>query len=379
MSGTLIRSLACSLVLALAAPAAPAFADLDAGKVGSALAAAMAATGRASVTFDGATAAGDVVTLSGVKITTLRSGYTATVPALVMSGVAERADGGYTVARATFDGGTATVIGDTVTWQAGALEAGVIPSEAEVKSDAPISIFRQMSVAGVTISGPSLPAPITADKATATLGDAASPQTTFEGTATGVHLPTSLLSSTFIGALVAQLDYKEFVADVTIDAVHDSAANTFTLTSATLDAIGAGKITVSGKASGIAFKDLIDRDTSKAARANARFETATLRLDNLGFVDRLLDLQAAMLGYSRDDVRSAWVDGAFPIALSVVKNEAFRTQFLAEIDKFLKDPKSLTFVFTPPEPVPLGQVMRTAARSPAALPDLLTPTVEANQ
>ncbi len=378
MSGMLLRSLACSLTLSLALSVTPARADVEAGKVGTALAAAIAATGRAKLTYDNAAAAGDVVTLSGVKLTTLRNGYTATVPAIVLSGVSERPAGGYAIARASFDGGSATFGGASVSWQAGALEGGIIPAEAEVKGDAPLGVFRKVAMANLTLSGPKV-GPVTIEHATAELGDvAAGPQVAFKGTATGVHLPTSLLSTTFIGALVAQLDYKEFVADVTIDAMHDSSANTFELSSATLDAVGAGKITATAKASGIAFKDLIDPETSKEARAGARFETATLRFDNEGFVDRLLDLQASMLGYSRDDVRAAWVDGAFPIALSVVKNEAFRNQFLAAIDAFLKEPKSLTFVFAPPAPVPLGQAMR-ALRSPATLPDLLAPTVEANR
>jgi hypothetical protein len=104
----------------------------------------------------------------------------------------------------------------------------------------------------------------------------------------------------------------------------------------------------------------------------------TVRLDNAGFVERMLDMQAQMLGGTRDDVRSQLVDGALPFALSFVKNVAFRDQFQAAVQTFLQDPHSLTITFAPAKPVPLGEVMRTAARSPTALPDLLSPSVEAN-
>ncbi|MEX2319406.1 MAG: hypothetical protein WD626_06100, partial [Bauldia sp.] len=72
------------------------------------------------------------------------------------------------------------------------------------------------------------------------------------------------------------------------------------------------------------------------------------------------------------------VDGALPFALSFVKNEDFRAEFRAAIADFLADPRSLTIVVEPPEPLPLGQVARTVLRSPMALPDLLDPSVEVN-
>jgi hypothetical protein len=104
----------------------------------------------------------------------------------------------------------------------------------------------------------------------------------------------------------------------------------------------------------------------------------TVRIENAGFVERMLDMQAQMLGGTRDDVRSQLVDGALPFALSFVENEAFRTEALVALSAFLADPRSLTITFAPAEPVPLGQAIRTAARRPGALPDLLAPRMQAN-
>jgi hypothetical protein len=72
------------------------------------------------------------------------------------------------------------------------------------------------------------------------------------------------------------------------------------------------------------------------------------------------------------------VYGALPFALSFVDNETFRTQFLAAAGAFLEDPRSFTVTVSPAEPVPLGQLMRTALRTPLELPDLLTANVAAN-
>ena len=379
MPGRSVRSLACGLLFGFAVLSAPAFAAVDPDRIGAALVAAIAATGEATLTFGSAAASADGVTLSDVKIATARNGYTAAVPTLAISGVVERPEGGFTATGMRFDGGTATLLGNTVTWKTGTLQAVIVPSEAEAKARARLSVFRQLALAGLTMTGPTLPAPIVADTATLDLGDvAASATTAVQGKASGVHLPTSLLSNSFLGAIVSQLDYKEFVAEITLDALHNSATDSIVLNTATLDAAGAGKISLSGKASGISVKGMADPDKSKEARASARLDNAVLRVDNAGFVDRVLELQGSMLGMSREDVSAAWVDGVLPVALSVVKNEAFRTQFLSAIRTFLQEPKSLTFTVAPAGPLPLGQVARTAARSPTALPDLLAPTVEAN-
>ena len=97
----------------------------------------------------------------------------------------------------------------------------------------------------------------------------------------------------------------------------------------TIDAATVGKITVAGKASGFSVKGLTTPEKSKEARANARLDKLIVRLDNAGFVERLLDKQAEMLGGTRDDVRSQMVDFMLPFALSFVDNVAFRDQFLA--------------------------------------------------
>jgi hypothetical protein len=367
------------LALAPLSLAAPAHAAVDAAAVGKALADAVGATGRATLTFDGAQATGDGVTLSGVKLSTNRNGYTITAPAVVLSNVAMRDGGGFTADRMTFDGGSATAKGDTAAWKTATLAGVVVPSAEAAKSGGSAPLFGSVDIQTIAVSGPDFVAPVAIDRATLALASPASGTTlAVTGKASGVHLPTALLSRSFLGAIIHQLDYQEFVADVTLDAVLDASDNTAQLNTLSLDAIGAGKITASGKASGISLAALANPETFGDAKAAARFNALTVRLDNAGFVQRVLDLEAKMLGYTADEVRSAWTDGALPIALSVVKDERFRNQMLAAVTAFLADPKSLTLTFQPAEPVPVGQLARTAAKAPATLPDLLTASVQAN-
>jgi hypothetical protein len=376
-----VRSVVCGLVVGLAFSSQPARSAPDAATVAAGLAASFAATGEATATYDAASGDGNSVTLQGFRLA-LPDGSTVSVPVLVIDGIAEREAGGFTAARIAFDNGTATGRGDTATWGVASLEDVVVPPADEVKTRPKIRPFRKVSVAAASVSGASFPAPV--DMATMSfevgeIVDGGGPSNIVLR-ATGVRLPTALFASSVAGAIIGMLDYREFLADVSMDGAYDTDANTATIDRLAIDVPTVGKITLAAKASGFSIRAITDPDpdVSKAARAGARLDTASLRFDNGGFVERMLDMQASLLGGTRDDVRAQLVDGALPFALSFVQNEAFRTQFQSAMATFLADPRSLTITVAPANPVPLGQVMRTAARAPATLPDFLAPTVEAN-
>ncbi|MEJ0012558.1 MAG: hypothetical protein WDM94_08015 [Bauldia sp.] len=365
----------CGLLLlaAVSAEAAPA---PDA--VASLLAAAVAATGEATLTYDGATASGDTITLANVKVATPR-GSTATVPALVISGAAERTGGGFTATHIAFDNGSAISRGDTTTWTTAAVDDVVVPSADEVKARAHVRPFAKATVGGVAVSGGDFAAPIAVASFTVDVGPIADgTPTNILFKADGVKLPTALIANSMAGAIVTMLDYDTVDASIAMDSAYDTKADTVTVNVLSIDAANVGKLTFTGKASGLSVKGLTDPAKSKEARAAAKLDALSVRLDNAGIVERILDMQAKLLGGTRDDVREQLVDGALPFALSFVKNVAFRDQFQKAVEVFLKDPRSLTITFAPAQPVPLGEAMRTAGHAPTTLPDLLSPSVEAN-
>ncbi len=365
----------CGLfLLGTAAEAAP---TPDA--VAAALTAAVAASGTATLTYDGVSASGDAITVANVKVVSTHGTSTASVPALVISGAADRTGGGFTATHISFDNGTATSRGDTTTWATAALDDVVVPSADEVKARAKVRPFAKITAGGIAFSGPDLAAPIAVGTFVADVGPVvAGAPSNILVKATGVKLPTALLANSMAGAIVSMLDYDTVDASITMDSEYDTTADTVTVHLLSIDAANIGKLTLTGKASGLSVKGLTDPTKSKEARAAAKLNALSVRLDNAGVVERMLDMQAELLGGTRDDVRSQLVDGALPFALSFVKNAAFRDQFQAAVAAFLKEPRSLTITFSPAQPVPLGEVMRTAGRSPTALPDLLSPTVEAN-
>jgi hypothetical protein len=346
--------------------------------VAAALVAAVAATGEGTLTYDSVAANGDVVTLTNVKVTSPHSN--AAVPSLTVTGAADRTGGGFTATHVAFDNGTATSRGDTVTWATASLDDVIVPSADEVKARAKVRPFAKVNFGGMAVSGDTLAAPIAVGTLAVDVGPIADDTpSNILVKASGVKLPTALIANSMAGAIVAMLDYDTVNADITMDSAYDTKADTVAVHLLSVDAAGIGKLTVTGKASGLSLKGFTgDATKQKEARAAARLDGLTVRIDNAGVVERMLDMQAQLLGGSRDDVRSQLVDGALPFALSFVKNAAFRDQFQLAVTTFLNDPKSLTITFAPAQPVPLGEVIRTAGRSPTALPDLLSPTVQAN-
>ena len=377
MTGTFLRTAACGFLVIASLASARAAPDAEA--VGKMLTEAVGATGETALTYDAASANGDAVTLTGVKLTATADGSVASIPALIVTGAAERQPGGFTATAFAFDAGTVTARGDSATWKTASFDDVVVPSADEIKAHVHVRPFKRVTFAGLNLSGADFAAPIDVASVSTDVGDAV------EGApsnillrATGVRLPTALLTNSVINAIVGMLQYTEFLADVTMDSEYDSTADTITIHAFTIDAANVGKITIAGKASAFSVRGMMDREKSAEARAAARLDALTVRIDNAGFIERMLDMQAQLLGGTRDDVRAQLVGGALPFALSFVDNQAFRDQVQGAMTTFLADPKSLTITFAPATPVPLGKALRTAARSPATLPDLLAPTVQAN-
>ncbi|HVY19532.1 MAG TPA: hypothetical protein VHA70_05575 [Bauldia sp.] len=391
--------------LAFLAVVAPALAAPSADDVGKALAAAVAATGQATLTYSGAAASGDTVTLSDVKIvevapsaapapaptkaaaeTTTPAAPSAppaqsavTIPALVLSGVAERSGGGFTATHLEFDNGTTTARHEQMTWTTAGLDTVVVPSAAEVTARAKIRPFAAFSAAGITISGRRFATPVTLASVSGSIGDitAAAPAA-IHWEAHGLKLSPALLANSYVGAFITMLNYDSVTADMVFDGAWDTNADNVTLTSFSIGAPDMGRITVSGKVSDLSMRGIADPAKAKDARAAAKLEQVSLRLDNSGFVEHMLDMQAQMLGGTRDDVRAQITTAALPFFLGFVKNAAFRDEAEKAFTAFLADPRSLTITAAAPQPVPLSEAMRAALHAPGTIPDLLGLSVTAN-
>jgi hypothetical protein len=373
-----VRSAAAGMLLGLLCSVRPA-AAIDPAAVAEAFVQAAGAVPGVAVTYAGASSDGESVTISNVSATF--GDATAALPNVVVSGIAPREGGGMTAARVAFDGGSVADPRGTLRWTTAAVEDAVIPSSDEVTARSKIRPFRSLSMTALTVEAAALAAPIEIAAINFDVDEITDGIPTNAGFhAGGVKLPTTLIANTVLGVMATMMNYTEFVANISVNGVYDGDADSAVLEMLTIDVPTAGKLAVAAEASDFSIRKITDPDeeVSKEARAKARLESVQVRIENTGIVERFLDMQAKMLGGTRDDVRKQIVEGALPFALSFVKNVAFREEFQAAVAAFLNEPRSLTITAEPSEPVPLGQFVRTVARAPMTLPDLLAPRAEAN-
>jgi hypothetical protein len=379
MRPTLLQR-AAGAALLFAALAAPAHAAPAPQAVGAALAAAVSAEGTGTLTYDSATGSGDSVTLANAKIVSPHGDETITIPAIVLTGVADRQPGGFNAAGLAFDKGSAIARGRTLTWATGAMSDVTIPTPEEMKGTTALRPFKTMTISAISVAGKDFTTPATIASVEAAFGDVVgdAPSSVHVHVAK-IDLPLDGVgTSSFAGAFLGMLNYKSIEADLLIDSTYDAASHTGELKALTLDIANVGKLTIAVKASDVSPGALAAKAQAETTHTGVKLDSVSVRLDNAGVVERLLDAQAQTMGGTRDDVRQMVLTGLLPFALSFVDSPTFRDKFTAALDTFLKDPHSLTVTLAPSQPVPFGAVMHTALHKPGTLPDLLAASVEAN-
>ena len=378
MIGKPLRSVACGLLLAATVTTAHAAADPQ--RIAELLAAAVAASGEGQLTYGAASADGADITISDVKLSLTAKDGAVSVPKVVISGAAERAPGGFSADSVTFDAGSATSSDGGAKWQTATATGVIVPSADEVKARARVRPFTGLTLGTVELNDAGAPDPMTVAALDVAFGDVA------DGApidvvvkATGASVPATFVANPIALAVLDRLGYDKVEADITMESVYDPNADTVDIRSLTIDAADIGKIAMTGKFSGLSLHGLSDPKESKAARAAARLE----RHDRPLRRRRLRQAHARHAGghagwHARRRARGAGRRRAAGGAELRRQRRASANSFLAAVGTFLEDPRSLTLTAAPKEPVPLGQVMRTALHSPLSLADLLAPDVVAN-
>ena len=312
-----VPSAALVFLSAVLVASLPARAELDPVAVADLLAGAVGAAGDASATYEAAAGDAAGVTITGFRAT-LADGTVATIPLVVVSAILPRDTGGFAAGRIDFDTGTVTAADRTLTWGTAFIEDVVVPPADVVKGHPKVRPFRKLSMTSASLGGGAMPAAIEAAAIEFEIGEILDdgPPAVVRMDATGVRLPATLLGNSFAGVIVGMLNYREFLADVSLDGLYDTAANTASIDTLAIDVATVGKVDVGARASSFSIRAItsLDEEISKAARADARLDSLRVRIDNAGFVERVLDMQAEMLGGTRDDVRAQIVNGALPFA-----------------------------------------------------------------
>jgi hypothetical protein len=349
----------------------------DAKQVADAIVALVAAGGKATATYDNASASGDDVTITNFKVT--GEGNEMTVPSVVITGAQPRDKGGFTAASMSMNGGKMTTKEQqNVSWEEASADGVTIPSPDEVKAKAHITPFTGGKLTNLTVSGGELKAPVTiaALDGKVAVDDKGSP-TDFTGHLVSLKVPLESIEEDQ-RAVVQALGYNQpFEINMTIDGGYQTASDTLDFRSFVIDTTNVGKITIGGKFPGIPLSKLENPDQASSVAATAKLESFSFRFDNAGIVEKLLDMQAKQSGLSKEDF-VAQITGGLPFMLNFIGNEAFQKKVADAATAFLNDPKSITISAKPASAVGFTQIMGAGQSAPQTLPDLLGADIQAN-
>jgi len=373
-----VRSLALGgAALWLAFGATPAF-SADATQVADALVAAMQASDNTKASYGAASAAGDDVTITDFAATNANGG-TVNIPTLTITNAQMRDQGGFTAAGMTFDNAKMVDNNSNISWQAGSLTDAIVPSPDEIKNKAHVRPFSTVDVSGITIEGGDLPAPlqIASIGVAIDIDEAGNPRD-FDMKVNAIDIPPEVFAQDAQSkAVLDELGYNGFVVNLNVAGGYEIEGDKVTLRTFTIDAADVGKLSISGKFNGVSLSKMLQDGDPGGASANGTLESLTIRFDNSGIVERVLDMQAKMMGVQRQDV-IAQTAGALPFMLNFLGNPPFQEKVAQAGTTFLNDPQSLTISASPAQPVPFGQISSAAGQSPQTLPDLLAVDVTAN-
>jgi hypothetical protein len=320
-----------------------------------ALVAAMGAGG-VTATFAGATANGEAVTITGLSVNQA-NGRTLAIDSLTFANPTKREPGGFTSDKMEFTGATAALRDNTLKALSGEVEMTVIPSADEVKARKRITPFSRAVVSGITATDneTSEAAPVSIDSVEFLLGDLSKGvPNSLKLSVTGITVDAQRLAVLPIPmALVENPDAPgNMRLDVVLDTVYESEKDALTIRAITLSAPKIGSLTISAAVSGLPLSTLAGEKRNETAMA-AKLDSATLRFENGGLVERMLDEQAKISGETRQQYLEKLLPKLPELLGERLGKSEFQQKLAAAAESFLRDPKSITMESRPSEPVPV--------------------------
>lgn len=159
-----------------------------------------------------------------------------------------------------------------------------------------------------------------------------------------------------------------FLAEGTFDA----AAGTLALTNFSVALADIGTLSLSASLAGLASDKIMDASLSMEDRMMALYTSGTLasasiRFDNAGIVERVLDQQAKAAGVARPALATSMAR-ALPLLLTpAIADAAFRSEFANAAGKFLVEPRAIVVSGAPEKPMPLASLVLSVETLPAVL------------
>lgn len=185
-------------------------------------------------------------------------------------------------------------------------------------------------------------------------------------------------------AEVAALGYKELAFDASFKGSWDPKAGRAALDGLTVSAKDAATIQLAFVIGGLT-PEVVKQIAAAKGDSNQMLgliqglslESASIKLENNSLFERATEATAKKQGTTKDALLQQGT-AMVPVLVSQIQNAAFEKKITDAVTAFVASPKSLSVTVTPPQPVPVPQIIGVAGAAPQTLPDVLNADVKAN-
>lgn len=350
-----------------------------------------------------ADATGTIITITGFTVSDPPNGHDGAIAEIIVTNPVEVEAGGFTAEIMVLRNGSLSDSSNTLRFENVELtgvtvppprmaEAGADPVPAEAAApaaaadpaaaaavpevDATVPIMGMIAT-GIVLEPPQAN-PIVLERIEMAVGDVAE-GVPYEISAAliGLEVPLDLADDSELIAVIRSLGFETLFMDFNVAGAFDADNDTLHISSVGIAIREFGHIDFGATITGVALGQLAAPGGPEAILAAAMVNDVRVRFENGGAMEAFLREQAALTNLTPEDVAFG-LAAAFQIFLRTLENPTLEQQVGQAVGAFLRDPRSITLVGTPPEPVPLMEIVGLLMSAPTVVPALLNIVVTAN-
>ena len=339
---------------------------------------AAVAGGTRIATYEIATEANDVVTITGFAIADEPNGAFGEIAEIIVVNPVIREQGGFVAQSMLLIDGNITDEANVLRWDVVELVDFVVPPVADLAAEGGPEIpLTALDIRHVVFDPPQAN-DVVIEGVTLQLGDV------IEGvpysvaiSLTGIEVPMDIADNSDAFSILQSMGFASLVMDFNIAGTFDSESDTLFAESIGINIREFGFLDISGVFSGLPLGLLQEPGGVEELLASAMVESVRIRFENNGAMDAFMRVQAELTGVLPQEVAFG-LAAAFQIFLRTLENPTLEQQVGAAVGAFLRDPQTITLIAEPDEPVPLLEIVGLIVSAPTILPIVLDLVVTAN-
>jgi len=329
-------------------------------------------------TYDTATEAGEVVTITGFTVEDEVNMTHAFVGEIIVVNPVEMEEGGFVAESIRLVDGNLSDETNFLFWDAIDLFDIVVPPLADLDAETgPIIPLTAGAIEQLLFDVPE-GEDLVLEGATIEIGEIVEDQPySVSVTITGLELPVYLAGESDLTTILRAMGFDVLVLDMTVAGTFDAAADTLIADDVSITIQDIGHIDVSGVFVGLPLSMLQEPGGLDELLASAKVESIRIYFENAGAMETFMRVQAELMGIPPEDAAGA-LAVVFQLLLGTFEDPTLAQRVGVPVGAFLRDPRTLTIEAALDEPLELPIILDTLMRSPEMLFSLLDVVVTAN-